>query len=279
MRKNYKKYIYWLIFYILPYLLPKRRINLLLVGAQKCGTSTLFKTLEQHPEIKGSFVKEVHYFDKNYFMGNFWYHGFFPLSNKRKVKYFIESSPSYITSRFALDRIRNYDENIKIIVILRNRLDRAYSQYRHNLRFRPTEENRGFTEALALEGIKLAENPYPPNSRLHEIYNDKFNYLARSRYYPQLKRLYTLFSKKNILVLDYDKFFSEDLKLELRKLSEFLDLNFQNLNIRNAMVNTEIKERLNSKEKAHLSNLYFRDDIEQCRNLLGIELKGDSFYV
>ena len=118
---------------------PKRKViqkaNLFIIGAQKCGTSTLFDNLVKHKNIYGGKIKEKNYFSHEYLYqkGPEWYHNLFPKSsifNKvTKKSYFLDASPSYLMCKEAADKIFKYNPNAKFIVMMRNPVDRAFSAW------------------------------------------------------------------------------------------------------------------------------------------------------
>ncbi len=83
--------------------------NYLIIGAQKAGTSSLFYYLSMHPQIKNSYKKEIHYFDKNYHNSINWYKQFFPLkffiNNTTKIG---EATPNYLYHPHVPKRIKKF---------------------------------------------------------------------------------------------------------------------------------------------------------------------------
>jgi len=90
--------------------------SFVIVGAQKAGTTSLYRYLIQHPNIKSSLLKEIHYFDLNYNKSLSWYHLFFPLKTK-KNNITGEASPYYMFHPFAIERIAKVNPDIKIKII------------------------------------------------------------------------------------------------------------------------------------------------------------------
>lgn len=266
----YKK----ILFFVAPFLLPKSKANLFIVGGQKCGTSSLFKTLATHKEINPSLFKEAHFFEKNYSLGFLWYNGlFFRSKFKRNIKFNMESSPNYIMYPKALQRIYHYNQNAKVIFILRDRVDRAYSQYRHNKRFRLDEVELDFESSLMIEEKKLLSNPFDKNSNKYYEFRDKFNYIERSCYSPQLESLYRIFKSENILILSFEKLFDEAFSDSVyEKIGNFLKLNISDLKKKRAMINISIKNDLNKEKRKSLEIKYFLEDITDCENKYGITI-------
>ena len=113
--------------------------DFLIIGYQKCGTTSLYNYLAQHTNIAPAGRKETHYFSISYWRGINWYKSYFPTIFTKKKKggktngKFItgEASPQYIYHTYSLDRIQKTLPNVKLILLLRNPIDRAYSAYQH----------------------------------------------------------------------------------------------------------------------------------------------------
>ncbi len=102
------------------------------VGAQKSGTSWAYACLYEHPEICAP-VKEIHFFSRpRYEEGKEWYEGHFKKCEEGLLRG--EFSTSYLYSEESPERIHACYPNAKLIAILRNPIDRAYSQYRNTIK-------------------------------------------------------------------------------------------------------------------------------------------------
>ena len=104
--------------------------NFLCVGAQKAGSSSLYKLLKSHPEIYISEKNELHFFnvEENYKKGLQHYENFCEKGYKNQ-KLIGEFTPDYLQYSFVPSRIKNDLGDVKIIIILRHPVDRAYSQF------------------------------------------------------------------------------------------------------------------------------------------------------
>jgi hypothetical protein len=206
--------------------------SFLIVGAQRCGTTSMFKTLRQHPTVLAPpLQKGIHYFDKNYDEGAGWYRSHFPLRAsaawlERKVDgtpITGESSPYYMFHPLAADRIARDLPGVRLVVLLRDPVERAISAYTH-------EKARGFeTEsferALELEPERIAGER---EKMLAEEGYDSFHlqhnaYLTRGQYIEQLERLEGIFGRDRIHVVDSHDFFAQPAPAYAEVL-EFLDL-------------------------------------------------------
>jgi hypothetical protein len=113
--------------------------SIIIIGAQKSGTSSLFYYLGQHPQIIPSYKKEVHFFDgglnpnvDNFNKGEPWYRSHFPLKrntiNNQKA---FEASPLYLFNPLSPQRIYELIPEVRLIAVLRNPVERAISHYFH----------------------------------------------------------------------------------------------------------------------------------------------------
>lgn len=222
-RKN-RRLVLWWIFHRLT--TPWRAMpDFLIVGTQKGGTTSLFNYLIQHPRIYAPFRKEIKFFDSNYFNGLAWYRAHFPLRRKLRREQALtgEATPYYMFHPTAPERIQQAVPNAKIIVLLRNPVDRAYSHYQHMVR--AGRETLSFEEALEKEeerlkgeAEKIAADMYYPQAT--HIY---YSYLARGRYIEQLPRLFSLFTPERVLVLKSEDLYTSPSSTYLQTL-QFLGL-------------------------------------------------------
>ncbi|TYA52224.1 sulfotransferase family protein [Formosa maritima] len=180
--------------------------SFIIVGAQKAGTTSLYKYLTQHPDIKATLLKEVHYFDLNYDKPLSWYQSFFPLKRNNKI-ITGEASPYYMFHPYAIKRIANFNANIKIIVLLREPASRAISHYYHEVRL--GRETLGLGEAFNQEDQRMQEELEKFRNNQHYIgYNhQRFSYQSRSDYLPQIKEIKECFKEENIKIIDSKEFF------------------------------------------------------------------------
>lgn len=119
--------------------IPKRKViqkaNLFIIGAQKCGTTTLFDNLVKHKNIFGGNIKEKNFFSHEDFFKNGVdsYHNLYPklsiYNTLPKNSYFLDASPSYLAHKEVADRIYKYNPNAKFVVMMRNPVDRAFSAW------------------------------------------------------------------------------------------------------------------------------------------------------
>jgi hypothetical protein len=164
--------------------------NYLIIGAAKSGTTSLARYLQAHPDCFMHPLKEVNFFDfpQVWKKGVGWYKSEFARAGRRHAVG--EASPGYMSSPRAMPRIRKIIPDAKLIAILRNPADRAYSHYWH-LRMIHAE-HRPFEEAIALDG------------RRKEMGERDFSYIERGRYLKQLQQVREHFPEEQLQVLLFD---------------------------------------------------------------------------
>lgn len=191
--------------------------DFLIVGAQRSGTTTLFKTLTQHPMVVRPFLRKgVHYFDKRYDRGAGWYRGHFPLATIARLRRFGrgdprtgESSPYYMFHPLAPARIAQDLADARLLVLLRDPVERAHSAHSHELA--RGFESEPFQRAIELEPERLAGErermlSEPGYESMHWQHNA---YLTRGQYVEQLEHLESVVGRDRLLVLDSFAFFTE----------------------------------------------------------------------
>jgi Sulfotransferase family len=218
------------------------RPNFFVVGAAKAGTTSLYHYLEQHPQVYMSPVKEPNHFSydtdleklrpsarkrlkalniEGFLQGD--------MSNKIHRAYITdrqqyislfrfapadkivgEASPAYLYSKVAAEEIHQFNPEAKIVIILRNPVERAYSHYLMDRKLAFTDKS--FEEALT-DDLRFTPRSWGATSL----------YLDLGEYYQQVKRYYDIFPAENILVL-----LSEELRKNtaetISKLYQFLGI-------------------------------------------------------
>lgn len=126
--------------------MQENKPNLFIVGSMKCGTTALFQFLRRHPEISGADPKEIHYFTMHQKRDERWYLDHFDLT--RSGKYFLEASPTYFdlaTDTSIPSRIRSFNDDSKIIILVRDPLRRSISHFHHLRTVNKIEGLQGLT--------------------------------------------------------------------------------------------------------------------------------------
>lgn len=193
------------------WLLPSPLPSLVIVGAMKAGTTSLFEYLCGHPQLVPSRHKEVHFFDRGYHRGIGWYRRQFRAAPWRRVgpSLAFESSPYYMFEPRVPARMKATLPAAKLVFLLRDPVDRAFSHYHNNRRL--GREPLSFEEAIDAEEARLAgeELRLLADPRFTSRRHQRFSYLARGRYAEQLARWQEHFPAAQMMVVDAGRLFRD----------------------------------------------------------------------
>jgi hypothetical protein len=241
--------------------------DFVVIGAQKCGTTFLYQLLVQHPYVRPAFAKEVHYFDLNFRRGDNWYRSHFPLHINNGRKYITgESSPYYLFHPHAARRASAVVPDAKLIVLLRNPVDRAYSHYQHQVKRvgGDARETLTFEEAIeAEERILPVEVSKMIQDEHHEsLVHRTRSYLSRGIYVDQLLAWSSFFQRRQMLILKSEDLFGGT-TTALEGMLDFLEIPHwapEAYSIPNkreyAGVSPIVRQRLDLYYKPHNQRLY-----------------------
>ena len=194
-----------------------KTVDFLIVGAQKSGTTALYEYLNQHPDVCMARPKELRFFEnEDHYrttpVAYDQYHAHF--HPEHQAQRWGEASPAYMYWNRAPERIHAYKPEIKLVVILRNPIERAYSHW--NMSRLRGVETLPFLDALQAEKDRLPQTA--------PLQNKPYSYTDRGYYSRQLERLYRYFHQDNILVLRHDSLRDDPENLQTR-LCHFLGIN------------------------------------------------------
>jgi len=185
--------------------------DFLIVGAAKSGTTSLYNYLLQHESVLPALEKEVNFWYRRKKLSINWYRGNFPMKFKLKSKITGEASTIYLKFPNIAYKIKKDLPNAKILIILRNPVDRAFSGYNFALSDHH-HESLSFADALVCE--EFSDYRF-------------FSYRQHGLYLKLLKPYYENFSKDQILVLDFDELKNHPQKL-MNEVCDFLKINRKN---------------------------------------------------
>src|SRR5437588_6703195 len=205
--------------------------DFIIIGAMRGGTTSLYSYLTEHPNIGPAYMKEVHFFDVYFSKGLHWYRAQFPSSVQKyyaervQKQCFItgEASPYYLFHPHAPKRIAKILPQVKLIVLLRNPVSRAYSHYYHEVA--GGHEKLSFEEAIECEQERIGKEAeeLARNERYVSYKHRHYSYLARGIYVDQLKVWMDLFPKEQFLILKSEDFFA-DPATGLQQVLEFVNV-------------------------------------------------------
>lgn len=187
------------------------QIDFFVVGAQKSGTTTIYALLRQHADLFLPELKESHFFslpspdytysdtaaarmNKTAIRKEESYHDLFKNAGDRRCG---EVCPTYLYPEFTAARIAASAPDAKIVIMLRNPVERSFSAYRH-MKSRGAENATTFDDALELEAAHIQEG-----------WQDMGHYTSASRYFAQVKRYYDHFPAGNIHIVKFEDFIKD----------------------------------------------------------------------
>jgi|tagenome__1003787_1003787.scaffolds.fasta_scaffold20905451_2 hypothetical protein len=207
--------------------------DFVIVGAQKAGTTSLYAYLTAQPDVLPATAKEVHFFDScEWDRGAQTYRAYFPTRARVRLRSAMrsrptltgEATPYYLYHPLAPERLAATAPQTKVIILLRDPVERTLSHYWHEVR--GGREHLPLRAALEAEPARLRgreealQNGAPQcRHRDHQV----FSYVDRSRYSRQVGRYLALFPREQVLVLRSELLFGDDAET-IERLAEFLRL-------------------------------------------------------
>ena len=244
--------------------------DFIIIGAQRAGTTSLYNYLARHPNVLPAFSKEIHFFDRYFYRGINWYRSFFPLgASKRRsgsachCQVIVgESTPYYLFHPHAPKRAHQIVPYAKLIVLLRNPIDRAYSHYNHEVRI--GAESLTFEEALEREKKVLPRETAKMirDESYYSFHHQHHSYLTRGIYLPQLLAWREFFPQEQMLIINSEALYDSP-QTVMDRVQGFLGLsrwrlnNYHNYNsLQYQRMDGSIRARLVAYFRPHNSALY-----------------------
>ena len=245
------------------------RLDFIVAGAQKSGTTALRYFLEKHPQIALPERQELHFFDDEEIFSRPVDYELLHSHFRRRRRGLVpvrfgpiagEVTPSYLYWKPAMERIRAYNPQIKLVILLRNPIDRGFAHWNMQ-RFRGREP-LDFLAALKEEPRRILQ-PLSIESR-------RFAYVGRGFYSAQLERVFKFFPRGQVKVIKFDDF--RDRKQEtLDSIFDFLGVKRMR-NVRDKDRNVVPYERgMTAEERKYLAEV-FAAEIGKVEQILGWDL-------
>ena len=239
-----------------------------IIGGMRCGSTSLHHYISHHPQIITPLKKEIHFFGENYVNGIDWYLSHFPPVPEANGILTGEASPCF--AEYGIwNRVFQWFPNLKLIVVLRNPVERAYSHYNHTICWH--SEYHEFEAAVAAdleedsqkELLKQGDNTY---------LKVKSDYLRLSLYFYWMKEWLQLFPKEQLLVLRSEDLYT-DPALVTQKVFDFLELPKCNIS---SFLHTNKGDYnvLDTSLRARLKN-YFQPHNQKLENFLNMKFDWD----
>lgn len=200
----------------------RARPDFIVIGAKRGGTTSLYNYLLEHPSIAPLFpgrerIKGVHYFDSGFAHGPRWYRSHFPLAagGRHLARPWItpaltgEASPYYLFHPMAAQRLADQLPEVRLVVMLRDPVERAYSHYKE--RTRHGAEPLSFEDALDAEPGRLSgeHERIIRDPGYHSTEHEDHSYIAQSRYLDMLPRWFGLFPRDRFYIAPSEEFYAD----------------------------------------------------------------------
>lgn len=259
--------------------------DFIIIGTMRGGTTSLYSYLTNHPNIGPAYMKEVHFFDVYYHKGLPWYRAQFPSSVQKyyaehvQKQQFItgEASPYYLFHPHAPKRIARTLPQVKLVVLLRNPVNRAYSHYYHEVAG-GHEKLPTFEEAIDREQERISKEAeeLAGNERYVSYKHRHFSYLSRGIYVDQLKIWMDLFPREQFLILKSEDFYIDPAAI-FQQVLEFVNVPGTGLNGQKEeykQLNTTKPPKMNAATRKWLLE-YFEPHNARLYEYLGVDFGWD----
>ncbi|NNE18897.1 MAG: sulfotransferase [Myxococcales bacterium] len=196
--------------------------SFLMIGAQECGTESLYWSLARHPKVVPAVRKEVHFFDRHFARGLAWYQEQFPSAVAGVITG--EASPYYLFHPHVPERVRSAIPDARLIAILRDPVDRALHHFEHN-RKKGHIDVDSFAACLDQEAEQFpaAAQRLLKEPLLNDHIHRHYSYIARGCYIDHLLQWERFFPRERFLILQAEAVFA-DPGPALATVVEFLGL-------------------------------------------------------
>ncbi|MDP9250933.1 MAG: sulfotransferase domain-containing protein [Chloroflexota bacterium] len=191
--------------------------DFLILGGQRCGSTTLYSMMAGHPQVMEASHKEPHFFDNNHHRGEDFYRRLFPLELHRRAREWRlgtgvvtgEATTYYLPHPAVPERVAAALPDVRLIAILRDPVDRAHSHFQ--LSVREGREPLSFERALESERERIAgeEQRLLSDPAYRGVAHRFHSYQTRGLYLEQLERWWNLFPEHRLLVLRSEDMFAD----------------------------------------------------------------------
>jgi len=237
-----------------------KKVQFIIGGVQKGGTTALFEYLRVHPDLAASCIKETHFFDEerdvDWSTPNYeHYHSYFRGSDINKLRF--EATPIYIFWPNSLERIRAYHPGIKLIFVFRDPIERAWSHW--SMEYARGAERLNFATAIRAGRSRLVGLSSEPARRV-------FSYVERGFYGEQVARVLELFSPQQVLFLTSHDLLNNP-KYVLNRITDFLGVTpFENIKVvhANSRLDVFYPSTLTSDDIVYLQGIFAAEMARFC---------------
>jgi len=238
--------------------------DFIIIGTARSGSTSLYYNICQHPCVLSAAYDELGFFDSNFHLGLNWYRSLFPtifskwiVKQKKQFAITGEDTPFYIWNPLVAKRILKIIPNIKLIVLFRNPVDRAYSNY--HLGVRAGSEKLSFEDAIQME-LKKLDKINDEIEQDVDKYTTPRSYIAKGFYADQLKVWLELFSSEQLMIVS-----TEDLESNPQKTLDRI-YNFLKIPKNHKLIPEKQKiasyPKMKNKTREFLIDLYKKNNAE-----------------
>lgn len=207
--------------------------DFIIIGAQRCGTTSLYNYLVASSNVLPAFRKEVHFFDKRFDRGLLLYRAYFPsrlaelrIARAQQNRHVVgEATPYYLFHPHAARRVWHTLPRVKLIILVRDPIDRALSHYHYEVR--QGIETLSFQDAIDQEEQRLSGEVERmlADERYVSFNHQHFSYLSRGIYVAQIRQWMALFPREQLLVLNSQELFTRT-ETVIRQVADFLGVDY-----------------------------------------------------
>ncbi|MFA6970116.1 MAG: sulfotransferase [Gallionella sp.] len=241
--------------------------HLFIVGAQRSGSTYLYHILDEHPEVSMSrpVRPEPKFFlnDQLFEKGRAYYEDTYFGGQSEKTRYLGEKSTSYIESMAAANRIYQFYPNARILMILRDPVVRAYSNYRFSVAHQLEELT--FEDALKAEPVRLAEATFSTSV-------NPYSYCKRGHYIDYIEAYLKIFDRSQLEILIFEEFVCKPESVQRLYRWLAIDDEFKPVSL-GKIFNPTVQKEQNQSHALRSLALEYRESLERLENLLGYRIE------
>ena len=200
----------------------RKKPSFLIIGQPKAGTTALFELLALHDQIDPPLLKEPFYWSTYYAWGEEWYDYIFPPKDHCPRAITFESSVNYFAHPHAARRLAEKAPNMRLILILRDSVDRVFSEYQQYVR--SGFEHRSWEEVVDHEISTSGPCPLTPEAMADDV--EEYSILLRGAALPHLRRWLKHFALDQLLILQHHDFLHDPMAT-LQRVYEFVGISWQ----------------------------------------------------
>jgi len=264
----------------------RKRVNLFIIGEQKCGTTSLYKLITKNKNVLAASSKECHYFNTLKFTDDINYknyHKMFRHSVYEKYTYLLDASPDYLSDGNVSQNLYSYNPDSRIIITLRNPVKRFISAY--NFYFSNIIENLEWANQHYFKYTEKGKTEYEYLKKNKGLSIEQFledemkkkspiNALARGHYFSNISKWLSTYEKKNICIVFFENFIlKERTEKEIQVLEDFLLLKFERIFPKQ---NASIKKVAVSNDVLATLEKYYHQEINKLKDLCNRDLSKSS---